>query len=139
MKPTTASCHVCSTCHEANPECPCCNPLFAVADTCFNCYAYNETIIAACGIDATSITYECNENTTQCTAYQSTLGKYKKYNDCKAACQFKCVNNTCVISEGGTGKSSCEEVCGQKFKCINNQCVASPGGTDKSACEAVCG
>jgi hypothetical protein len=88
--------------------------LFAAADTCVDCFAYNDTIMAACGILPSSLTYDCNTSTAQCTAYQSSAGMYPSYTKCKAECgqQFRCVNNTCVVSPGGVSKTSCGAICG---------------------------
>ena len=113
MTPTAKTCNVCSVCHQRNPSCPCCNPFFATAETCFDCYAYNESIIAACGIDPTSLTYYCNKTTATCTALQGSTGEYNNYTSCKHECgaQFQCHNNQCVVAAGGLPKEQCEAFC----------------------------
>jgi hypothetical protein len=113
------TCEICSICNGNYPKCPCCNPLFADADTCLDC-RLDPGNYAVCG--SPSVTYSCDHMQGQCTPKTAGGGAYPTKAGCVAACKatpYNCKNkgqgDQCYAAVGTTGdfanKTACQAIC----------------------------
>jgi hypothetical protein len=56
--------------------------------------------------------YKCD--VTKYTCAEDPKGSFKTMQDCMGGCiapTYKCINSQCVAQEGGTSKTTCEQLC----------------------------
>jgi hypothetical protein len=147
------TCEVCSTCNKDYPKCPCCNPLFATADSCLSCRVDGKNS-AVCGNP--QVTYSCDHKQSTCNVAEAG-GVYPNKTACDTACQpsYNCQNtgkgDQCVAAPAGSPGTyptlkkcytSCKTPSTTSFECVapSYQCKQEAGGRFNSSggCKKAC-